>query len=359
MAPARTEAVETDEVISKRRVPTSAWLLSGGTALGLAAATGALLVRHGTNSFYGEGDAAAYHRIAADLFGRANGFTDHADAAYRYGRVGLPFVAWLCAFGRTGAVGTAMIWVNVAAIAAIPGLAATLLEAYDGPGVGAAIVGLAAGLFALYHDPVAEPLMIALIVLAYVLDAHGQRRPAVVVIAYAVLVKEIAALALVPWMWHALRNRDWRNVGVLGAALVPYASWCAWVRWRIGAFPFLAHTVQRTNAIGLPFAGIWTTWNDTPWHSATILTLTSATIALAAVAAWTARRSPIGGLAAAFGCLTVCLGPNALRFSFEIGRLLAPAQVFALLAIVIAWSTRRTRPPTLVTLQRDPMAVRA
>ncbi|MGO9874275.1 MAG: hypothetical protein ACLPVY_10790 [Acidimicrobiia bacterium] len=339
-------------------MPTSAWLLSGGTALGLAVATGALLARRGTNSFYAEGDAATYRLIAADLFGRANGFTNHADAAYRYGRVGLPFLGWLFAFGRPGAVGSTLIWVNVAAIAAIPGLAATLLEGYDSPGVAGAIVVLAAGLFALSRDPVAEPLMIALIVLAYVLDAHGGRRSALVVLAYAVLVKEVAALALVPWLWRAVRTRNWRDVGGVGAALVPYASWCAWVRWRIGAFPFLAHTVQRTGAIGLPFAGMWTTWNDMPHHSTTILTLTSVTIALAAAAAWAARRSPIGGLAAAFGCLTLCLGPNALRFSFEIGRLLAPAQVFALVALAIAGSTRRTRRPALVTLQRDPMAAR-
>jgi len=315
-------------------------------------------VRRGTNSFYAEGDAATYRRIAADLFGRAAGFTDHADAAYRYGRVGLPLLGSLFAFGRTGAVGSTLIWVNVAAIAAIPGLAATLLDSYGRPGVAGAIVGLAAGLFALYRDPVAEPLMIALIVLAYVFDAHGRRRTALVVVAYAVLVKEVAALALVPWIWRALRDRNWRDLGVVGAALVPYAVWCGWVRWRIGAFPFLAHTVQRTGAIGLPFAGMWTTWNATPHHSATILALTSVTIVAAAVAAWVARRSPIGGVAAAFGCLTVCLGPNALRFGFEIGRLLAPAQVFALIAIATAWSTRRKQRPTLVTLQRDPMGVR-
>ena len=358
MAVGRTEAVETNDVMSQRRVPTSAWLLSGGTALGLAAATGTLLARRGTRSFYAEGDAATYRLIAADLFGRAPGITGHADAAYRYGRVGLPLLGWLFAFGRPGAVGSTLIWVNVAAIAAIPGLAATLLEVYDRPGVAGTIVGLAAGLFALYCDPVAEPLMIALIVLAYLFDAHGRRRTGLVVLAYAVLVKEVAALALVPWMWRALRNRNWRDLGVVGAALVPYAIWCAWVRWRIGAFPFLAHTVQRTGAIGWPFTGMWTTWHDTPSHSATILTLTSLTIVLAAVAAWQARHSPIGGLAAVFGCLTLCFGPNALRFSFEIGRLLAPAQVFALVAIAFAWSTRRKKRPALVTLERDPMAIR-
>jgi drug/metabolite transporter (DMT)-like permease len=69
-------------------------------------------------------------------------------------------------------------------------------------------------------------------------------------------VKEIAVLALVPLAWRAVRRRDLREAALVGSAVLPYAAWCTWVRFRIGTLPFLAHTESRRGALGFPFAGI-------------------------------------------------------------------------------------------------------
>ena len=310
--------------MSRRPVPTIAWILSGGTAIGLVVATFALLHTHGVRNFYIEGDAGHYFLMARDLFGTGRRFTFHSEAAYRYGRFGFPFVAWLLALGRPGLVHWTLIGVNVAAIAAVPGLAATLLDQYGVPAAYGAVVLLPAPLYALYRDPVADPLIIALILLAFVLDGRGSRRNSLVVLASAVLVKEVAALALLPWMWQALRRKEWRDIARQACVLAPYAAWCGWVRFRLGEFPFRAHTIQRSEAIGLPFAGMHTIWNEQTPHYQGNLALTAVTIVGAFVAAWLGRRHTIAGLALVFGCSVVCFGPNALRFSYEIGRLLAP-----------------------------------
>jgi hypothetical protein len=332
--------------MSRRPVPTIAWILSGGTAIGLVVATFVLLHTQGVRTFYVEGDAGHYFLTARDLFGTGRGYEFHSEAAYRYGRFGFPFVAWLLAFGRPGLVHWTLIAVNVAAIAAVPGLAATLLDEYGVPAAYGAVVFVPVALYALYADPVADPLMIALILFAFILDRRGRRCNALVVLACAVLVKEVAALALLPWAWQAFRRKDWRAIGELACVLAPYAAWCVWVRFRLGEFPFLAHTIQRSEAIGLPFAGMHTVWIEQTRYYVGNLALTVVTIVGAFAAAWLGRRHVIAGLAFVYGCLVVCFGPNALRFSFEIGRLLAPAQVFGLLALTIAgyeWQQRRIR----------------
>jgi hypothetical protein len=330
--------------MSRRRVPTMAWVLSGGTAVGLVVATVGLIIARGTGDFYREGDAFHYLLIAKNLFGNGHTFVFRSEAAYRYGRVGFPLVAWLFAFGRPGLVDWTLIAVSVAAIAAVPGLAATLLDDNGVPAVYGAVALIPVSLYTLYRDPVADPLMIALILFAFVLDGRGRRRNALLVLAGAVLVKEVAALALVPWMWQALRRKNWRGVGRLLTVLVPYALWCVWVRVRLGEFPFLAHTIQRTEAFGFPVSGMHTIWNEQPPEYVWILVLTIITIVGAFAAAWIGRRHDIAIVAGAFGLLVLCFGPNALRFSFEIGRLLAPAQVFSLVALTLGgyeWHRRR------------------
>src|SRR4029078_11269795 len=140
------------------------------------------------------------------------------------------------------------------------------------------------------------PLLIALILLAYLLDARGHRRSALVVIAYAILVKEVAVLALVPLLWRAIRERDRRMTIMVVSPVPPYAVWSVWLRWRVGSLPFLSHTGR--GALGLPFAGIRHELLHRPPDSAVILAMTTAAIVLGAAGAWMARRHQLGGLAA-------------------------------------------------------------
>ena len=328
----------------KRRVPPVALLMSAGLGIGAAIVVIAALAAHGQAPFFERGDERLFWLTTRDLFGTGHGFAAlgrTTQIPYRYGRAGLPFVAWLLALGHPGWVGVTLIAVNLVAIAAIPGLAATLLDGYDVPPVAGLVVLLVPGLLVLIKNVVAEPFLVALILLAYVLDQRERRGAAKCVMAYAILVKEVAVLALVPWLWRAVKARDRAAIGRLAATLVPYAAWCAWLRWRVGEFPFLAHDADRSGALSLPFVGIHDAIAQHTPDYRIVVTMVLATALLGAVAAWMVRGTPLGTLAAAFTLLSVCLGPQALRFEGETIRVLVVPQVFALLALVQAISRQR------------------
>jgi hypothetical protein len=192
---------------------------------------------------------------------------------------------------------------------------------------------LVPGLLVLTVNVVAEPLLIATVLLAFVLDRRGHSSAALGVMAFAILVKEIAVLALVPWVWRAVRDRDGRALRRVATTLIPYASWCLWLRVRVGEFPFRAHTNNRTDALSLPFVGLRDVSALGGPDFRTTVGLALATVVLGVAAAWVARSIPLGALAGAFALPTICLGVQALRFEGEAIRLLAVPQVFALVAL--------------------------
>ena len=57
-----------------------------------------------------------------------------------------------------------------------------------------------------------------------------------------------------------------------------------------------------------------------------------------------ARRNQIGGLAAIYTSMVLCLGPAGLRFVGEVPRVLLLPAVFGLLALVIGLQAVRPRP---------------
>ena len=116
---------------------------------------------------------------------------------------------------------------------------------------------------------------------------------------------------------------------------MPYAAWCVWVRVRIGEFPFLANTPSRRGAVGLPFAGIHYSIVHRPFDAGAIFVLLAITVVLGGAGAWVARGNPIGLLAALFTALTLCLGPEGLRFIGEVVRVFFEPEIFGLLALVI------------------------
>jgi hypothetical protein len=108
----------------------------------------------------------------------------------------------------------------------------------------------------------------------------------------------------------------------------------------VGEFPFFAHTENRSDATGLPFAGVRTVLAAPTADSGTIVLVLLVTLALGGAAAWVARGTPLGGLVAAFALPAVCLGAQALRFEGEALRLLAVPQVFAVIALATMCSGR-------------------
>jgi hypothetical protein len=323
--------------MGRRPVPPIAWLLTAGTGVALVVITIPLLHAHGTAWFFREGDAYLYRATALDPFGTGKSFVAVGrtlEIPYRYGRIGLPFASWLLSAGRPRLVPWWLIVIHLAAIAAIPGLAAALLDSYGAPALGGAVALASPGLLLIHDYVYAEPLLIALVLFGFNLEARNRPRAALGVLAYAVLVKEIAALALIPLVWRALRRRDLWSAAAGASALVPYAAWSVWLRFRVGEFPFHNHTVSE--AFGWPGVGIHQALaQGTPDH-VVVLSMVFSTIVLCAVGAYVARQVPIGGLSAMLAIVTGCLGLNALVFESETMRLLTVPQVFALLCLVMA-----------------------
>jgi hypothetical protein len=336
---------------SRQPIPPMAWVLSGATGLALVVLTAILLAQQGQTPFFSLGDSKFFLLIGRDLFGTGHGFAAiHATSQipYRYGRVGLPFVAWLLAFGRPALVGWTLIGVNIAALAAIPGLAACFLAEHRAPPAAAALVLVLPAFILLYGSVLSDPLVIALLLLAFVLDARSHRGATLATLACAILVKEVAAIALIPLLWRAVRQRDARAFSAVASTVLPYAAWCVWVRVRMDEFPFLAHTKSRTQALGLPFVGINYTIRHYPLFGVVIYTVVVATLVLGAAGSWVARWSQIAALAALYTLLVLCLGPQALKFFGEVIRVLLLPEVFGLLALVIGLSNRRRAAPSEV-----------
>ena len=150
--------------MQSKRVPPVAWILSAGTAVALLVLAVPPLHTHGPSWFFHEGDAYLYRATARDLFGKGRAFAPVnrvPEIPYRYGRMGLPFLAWLLVLGRPGAVEWPLVGIHLAAIAAIPGLGAVLLDDYGAPPIGAAAVLLVPGLLVIYDKVYADTLLIA------------------------------------------------------------------------------------------------------------------------------------------------------------------------------------------------------
>ena len=201
-------------MLERRNVPPVAWVLSGAAGVAVTILAVALLVRQGQHAFFTAGDSKFFLLTTRDLFGTGHGYAA-IDAAsqipYRYGRMGLPFTAWVLTLGRPAWAGWGLIVVNLVALTAIPGLTAALLADHDAPPAAAAFVFVLPAFVLLYGTVVSDPLVIALILVAYLLDARSYRRSAIATLAFAILVKEIAVLALVPLAWRAFRRHDLRD----------------------------------------------------------------------------------------------------------------------------------------------------
>ena len=304
----------------------------------------------GIDAFFSksQADGFFFKLTAQDPLGRARAFAaarQLPEAPYRYGRIGLPALGWLLALGRPAWVVWSMLGIYVASIAAIPGIAAVLLDDLGAPPGAGLVVLLAPGIMLNNGHVYADPLLIALLLLACVFEGRGRRPAALITLAAAILVKEVALFALIPWIWSAVARRDRRGVVQAGAAVVPYALWCIWVRWRLGAFPFLAHTYSRTGALSLPLVGLRQALDARTPNIGVVTGAVIITVVIGAAASWVMRGTWVGALAFVYTILTLCLGKNALAYLLENARVMAVAQVFALVCLTAAaarwWRGRR------------------
>ncbi len=294
-----------------------------------------VMIRYGHLGFFRGGDPRFFRGVARAPFGDGHlvfQAGQPGEAAYRYGRIGLPLAAWVLALGHPDATLWTLPLLSCASVVTLAYAAARYLRERGTDPMRALLVlavpGVLVTALLVYADAFA--LTFALAGLVAVRRRHA---PAgVVLLGYAVLCREVMAVVVIAVVVEAVvAHRGTATVWLL--ALVPYAGWAVWVRVRIGELPFLADTLNRRDALGLPFAGIPRALHhggDAPWGVAAAV-LTGIVCLLAG---WRVRRTELGIATLLFGVVSLSLGPNALEWLGETMRVLLVAHVLLVLIFV-------------------------
>jgi hypothetical protein len=321
--------------------------------LGGAVAAGVMLIvvaGSGHEALF-RSDADLFRRVATDPFG--DGSTIAAPeiygTSYRYGRILFPLLAWLLAFGQAGWVEWTLPAVGVVGFGLLVAAATELLLRRGQSSKRVLVLAAVPALWLSMAIAFSEPLVIGLTLTALLWWEQRRRRPALALAAAALLAREVMALAFVPVVLGALRRRAWREVAAWCATGGPLLAWWVWVWARVGELPFRDPSLSRREAMAVPFTGMRRLLETGEaradmWCVFALGLVTAA----AAVAVW--RRGPrttLAGAALALGLLMTALGPNALRSPGEAIRVMAPAQVFVVLAAVTSVAARSTRRETL------------
>lgn len=328
--------------------------------VGLVAAAGAALVMavvvraDGRDSLF-RNDGELYWLVARDPFGDGSvfhtvaGFAEQYGVAYRFGRILYPLLAWTLVGGADGAaIEWSLMVVDVVSFGAATAVAAELCARRGlRPFHGLALLLVPAMWFSCVLA-LAEPLMLGLVLLVYLLVLDGRQRAAMVAGALLLLTRESALLALLPLVIAVWRRGD--RSAIVGWMLVPVPLllWWTWIRFHIGAWPFLDSSVSRREALDLPLVGVLDAMQEglRPAHFVAF----AVAVATVATVVWVARQWswwPVTHGAVLFSLLLLFFGPNAWRHPGEAMRLMGPAQalvVLGMLAGPLATRLRMTRP---------------
>jgi hypothetical protein len=158
------------------------------------------------------------------------------------------------------------------------------------------------------------------------------------VAALVLLARETAALAMVPLVFRALYKRDWPGVVRWGATVIPLLTWYAWLRLRIGVWPFQHPEVPPSRALDIPLRSFlskaWSVEAGAMLMFSAVLVW--ATILAGIIVTWR-RRTLLSAAGLAMAALVLVFGPAQAEWPGEAIRLMLPAQ----LLIAIAAITRR------------------
>ncbi len=276
-------------------------------------------------------DAVHFRIVAGDLDASD---VEGGDAAYRYGRLGLPLLAWAMALGQGGLLDAAQALVTPLAFAATVALSVAIAgRAARHPLLGLTVL-VVPGLWLAFRAGWADTLLTALVLAAALATIEGRQRLCVVAIAAATLTKEVGAITALPSAYVAWRGGDRRAALGRLAALAPAALWWGSIRLRSGEWPFLADGPARARAISPPLADIVDAMTGGRGHlAAAQLALLVGVVAIAAVVR--APRSALAWHAGAWGVLALCLGDNVLAYPGDALRVLTPPMCLAVLSLLI------------------------
>ena len=288
-------------------------------------------------------DAETFYRVALDPFGDGRvfyGAGPDTGTAYRYGRILFPLIAWCLALGQPVLLRITIVLLYVGAIMLVATLAATQSELAGRPPIVGLAVLLVPSAFLTVPILVPEFFVTALILLMYRLHEIRRDRAALGMATLVLLTRETAVLALIPLTWKALHNRDWRGTIRWAATAIPLLIWYAWLRWRIGVWPFHDPQVPPSRALDVPVRSFLSkAWSG---DAGAVLAFTAllgwATILAGAIVAYR-RRTPLAGAGLAMAALILVFGPAQAEWPGEAVRLMLPAQLLIAVAAVAGGAT--------------------
>ncbi len=269
----------------------------------------------------GSYDGQFYWGIAVDPVARGSVHDSFDTASYRYGHPLFGWLGWIGSAGQARAAAPALVAIGLVALFAAAAAAAALGLARGRSGAEALFVALNPGLlYAAAHD-LAEPLCVALLLVALNGYVRGRRALTLASLALLPLAKEqlvLVPLALAAWQLVRRVGRP-RDLAWLAATVVPAAAWWTYTRLTLGAW-----FTSGDNALGAPFAGWVRALVDAGTHSydsdpglnqlgeATIVVLVVllAVLALAGVRALR-LRGPVDLVYLSLAAVALCLAPIA------------------------------------------------
>lgn len=288
-----------------------------------------------------QGDGQAFAALAQDpLLRRPEVFrAGPAEAAYRAQRPLLGWVAWALSGGQAGPVPLVLVLLSIAGFAALGASMAWLLGRRGASVLWALPVLLSPGAMVTLDWTGPEALGTAAALLGFGLWIDDRRRPAVVALVAAALLRESLLVVPVSIAAHALiveRGR-WRSLVPLAAPLVAYVGWVLVVRLRLGALPSDAGQGR----LAAPFTGLLKAtdgWGAGDYAVALLL------LGVGTAALLVGRRDPAGWIAGAYVLASFAFGSEVWRRVEDFGRVLLPALAFGVLVMAPALVASRARP---------------
>ena len=192
------------EAVRLPALPTSIRAGLAALAVGLAI-TGVLAGRNGWDSFI-DHDAVYFHSVALDLDASD---AEAGNAAYRYGRIGLPSLARGMSLGAPGMLAAAQALVTPLAFAVVVAAAVATATRVSGRWTDGLAVLLVPGLWIGFMNAWADTLLAACVLASIwgVVTAH--RGLTIGAVALAALTKEVGVLAVIPATLAVAAARRW------------------------------------------------------------------------------------------------------------------------------------------------------
>ena len=289
------------------------------------------------------GDGQSYAALAQDpTMSRPHVFQDGPEeAAYRYQRPVLGYLAWIGSFGRPGWEPDAQaVWVILGAATATAACAEILRRRKLVPYLALSVL-VTPGMLSAISGLTAEPIALAFVTLG-LLAWWGPRRRAVltaVFMSLAALTRESSLVALVPLgvveLVGSHRSALVARVRRVTPLLVPFAAYASWlviVRVRIHAWPVAGRAVRLS---AVPFGALV---HDVPRFlqpATTWLWFVVGALLVAGIVV-RGRKDPLSPIVVAYAVFAAFFGTDVWRRWQDFGRPLLPLYAYSVVA-VLTW----------------------